>query len=74
MNKWYYCLISVKDNSVLVSNPYPFNFSMGVLCDKARELSLENNNLIVNIYKFFCEKPMNTRLLYRFINGKLVRY
>lgn len=73
MNSWFFTIVAVKDNDVFVSNPYKSNTSMAVLCDKARNMSLENENVFVSIYKQYFESPTFTRLLYRFLNGRLVK-
>ena len=70
----FYTIVSVKGNSVIVSEPYSQNYSMSVLCDKARSLSLEYLDTFVSIYKHFIQVPRSTKLLYRFIDGKLVKY
>lgn len=73
INNWFYSIISVKDNDIVVSNPYASNYSMSCLCDKARNMSLEYENVFISIYKHYLAKPYSVRLLYRFYNGRLVR-
>lgn len=74
MNNAFYTVVSVKDSDVHVSKPYKWNYSLPQLCDYARSLSIENENVVVSIYKHYLETPSNTRLLYRFFNGQLVRF
>lgn len=68
----YYIMVSKKDNDVIVSKPYQQSKNMGVLCDIARDYSL-NNHCETTIYQCFIMTPQSTKALYRFKNGLLYR-
>ena len=72
MNYCFYIMVSQKNGSVVVSKPFAQNFSLSVLCDKARDLSLDSL-CETTIYKCFIMNPTSTKALYRFNNGLLVR-
>lgn len=68
----FYIMVSNRDKGIVVSQPYPQAISMGCLCDKARETSLEWN-CETTIYQCYILSPYTTKALYRFHKGLLVR-
>ena len=68
--EYYYLVVEISVKGVKVGNLQPSNKSLSIICDKARELSRQNDS-ITEIYKMTASTPQYTRLCYRFNNGVL---